>query len=243
MFLKDFYSGSDSLTKITAEQGSLFAKEVANDFNPLHDVDAKRFCVPGDLLFAIVLEKYGLSKKMNFIFSGMLGHGVTLDFPETEEDQFDIVGSNGKTILKVERSGEKSTIDSVVGALSRNYVAFSGHNFPYVLVPLMAKQNVMINLTRPLVIYDSMTLEFEHLDFTQPEVEMLEPELTVTGKRGDAHFNFQIKSEGKVVGSGYKKIIISGMREYDEDPMQVFVDEYLARKNAYLDSMNVLSAE
>ncbi len=243
MFLKEFYSGSNKETKITAEQGSLFAKEIANDFNPLHDVDAKRFCVPGDLLFSIVLEKYGLSKKMNFIFAGMLGHDITLDFPETEADQFDIVGSHGKTILKVERSGERLANDSVVDAVSRNYVAFSGHNFPYVLVPLMAKQNVMINLTRPLVLYDSMTLEFEHLDFTEPEVEMLEPELTVNGKRGDAHFNFQIKSEGKVVGSGYKKIIISGMREYEEDPMQAFVDDYLARKNVYLDSVKALSTE
>ncbi len=239
MLLKEFYSGPDNLTKITAEQGSLFAKEIANDFNPLHDIDSKRFCVPGDLLFSIVLKKYGLSQKMKFTFSGMLGHGVTLDFPETEEDQFDIVGSNGKTILKIERSGEKLTNDSIVDTLSRNYVAFSGHNFPYVLVPLMAKQNVMINLTRPLVLYNSMTLAFEHLNFTQPEVEMLEPELTVNGKRGEAHFNFQIKSEGEVVGSGFKTIVISGMREYEEGPMQAFVDEYLARKNTYLDSINI----
>jgi hypothetical protein len=243
MFLKEFYSGTDGLINITAEQGSLFAKEIANDFNPLHDIDSKRFCVPGDLLFSIVLEKYGLSKKMKFIFSGMLGHGVTLDFPKTGEDQFDIVGSNSKTILKIERSGEKLTNASIVNTLSRNYVAFSGHNFPYVLVPLMAKQNVMINLIRPLVLYNSMTLEFEHLNFTQPEVEMLEPELTVNGKRGDAHFNFQIKSGGQVVGSGFKKIVISGMREYEEGPMQAFVDEYLARKNTYLDSAKESATE
>ncbi|MEO1880948.1 MAG: DUF3581 family protein, partial [Methylococcales bacterium] len=71
--LKEFYSGPDDCVAITAEQGSLFAKEVAGDFNPIHDVDSKRFCVPGDLLFAIVLEKYGLSKTMNFTFTGMLG--------------------------------------------------------------------------------------------------------------------------------------------------------------------------
>lgn len=243
MFLKEFYSGTDNLIKITAEQGSLFAKEIANDFNPLHDIDAKRFCVPGDLLFSIVLEKYGLSKNMNFTFSGMLGHGITLDFPETEDDQFEIVGSHGKTILKIERRGDKLSDNSIIEAVARNYVAFSGHNFPYVLVPLMAKQNVMINLTRPLVLYNSMTLEFEHLNFTQPEVEMLEPELTVNGKRGDAHFNFQITSEGQVVGSGFKKIVISGMREYEEGPMQAFVDEYLARKNTYLDTVKALATE
>jgi len=237
MFLKEFYSGTNDCIQITAEQGSLFAKEIAGDFNPLHDVDAKRFCVPGDLLFALVLNQYGLSKNMNFTFAGMLGHGVTLDFPETVESQFDIVGSHGKTILKVDRKGESSQNDSMIDALIRDYVAFSGHNFPYVLVPLMEKQNVMINLTRPLVMYDSMSLEFDCLDFTNPKIEMLDPELNVNGKRGDAHLHFQIKSEGEVVGKGFKKIVISGMREYEEQPMQAFVDNYLARKDLYLESV------
>jgi len=234
MFLKDFYSGSNDCIAITAEQGSLFAKDVANDFNPLHDIDAKRFCVPGDLLFAIVLEKYGLSKKMVFTFSGMLGHGVTLNFPETNEDQFDIDGSHNKTILKVERSGDINKDASMVTALMKDYVSFSGQNFPYVLVPLMAKQKVMINLTRPLVMYESMTLEFEHLNFSDPKVEMLDPELNVDGKRGNAYFHFQIRSGTDVVGKGFKKIVISGMREYEDRAMQEFVDNYLARKEAYL---------
>jgi len=238
MFLKEFYSGTNDCIQITAEQGSLFAKDIAGDFNPLHDVDAKRFCVPGDLLFAMVLEKYGLSKKMNFTFTGMLGHGVTLDFPETEGEHFDINGSHNKTILKVDRGSETSTDQAMIDALIRDYVAFSGHNFPYVLVPLMAKQNVMINLSRPLVMYDSMSLEFDHLDFTQPKIEMLDPELTVNGKRGDAHLHFQIKSDDKVVGKGFKKIVISGIREYEEEPMQAFVDNYLARKDLYLDSVD-----
>jgi len=238
MFLKEFYSGPNDKVSITPEQGCSFAKDVANDFNPLHDVDSKRFCVPGDLLFALVLDKYGVSKKMNFTFAGMLGHGdVTLDFPETDDEQFDIVGSHGKTILKVDRSGEINKAESVVNALIRNYVAFSGHNFPYVLVPLMEKENTMINISRPFVIYESMTLEFNHMDFTDPQVEMMDPELQVNGKRADAFFKFQIKSGDKVVGKGFKKIVISGVREYDEKPMQEFVDNYLARKNTYLEAM------
>ncbi len=238
MFLKEFYSGPNDCIKITPEQGCLFAKEIANDFNPLHDVESKRFCVPGDLLFALVLHKYGISKKMQFTFAGMLGHsGVTLNLPETDEDQFDVVGSHGKTILKVDRRGEKTEEESVVNALIRNYVAFSGYNFPYVLVPLMAKENVMINISRPFVIYESMTLEFDHLNFTDPQVEMLDPELEVNGKRANAYFKFQIKSGDEVVGKGFKKIVISGVREYEEKPMQEFVDNYLARKDIYLDSI------
>ena len=172
---------------------------------------------------------------MNFTFTGMLGHGVTLDFPETEADEFDIVGSNGKTILKVERKGAKTQDVSLIDGLIRDYVAFSGHNFPYVLVPLMAEQNVMINIDRPLVMYNSMTLEFDHLDFTEPKVEMVTPELVVNGKRGNADLNFQIRSGNEVVGKGFKKIVISGQREYEEASIQGFVNTYLARKEAYLD--------
>ncbi len=239
MFLKDFYSGSNDSISISAVQGDSFAKDIANDFNPLHDADSKRFCVPGDLLFALVLHKYGVSKKMHFTFAGMVGHGdLTLDFSETDASQFEIVGSNGKTILKVERSGQQTQNESVVNEVIRNYVAFSGHNFPHILVPLMAKQNVMININRPFVIYDSMTLEFEHLNFTDPVVEMLDPELQVNGKRADAFFRFQIKADDEIVGKGFKKIVISGVREYEEQPMQEFVDNYLSRKNIYLESLN-----
>jgi len=234
MFLKKFYAGSNDCLIITAEQASLFAKEVAGDFNPLHDPDARRFCVPGDLLFAMVLEKYGLSQRMNFTFTGMLGHGVTLNFPETEAKQFSIEGSHQKTILNVSRDGETTHNQAIIESFIQDYVAFSGHNFPYVLVPLMAKQNVMINLSRPLVMYDSMSLEFTDLSVNQPKIVMLEPELTVNGKRGDAYLRFQIESEGQKVGQGFKKIVISGMRQYESEPMQEFVDNYLARKESYL---------
>lgn len=231
--LKKFYSGVASCTKITAEQGSLFAKEIAGDFNPLHDVDAKRFCVPGDLLFAIVLEKYGLSQTMNFQFTGMLGHGITLDFPDTDSD-FAVKGSHGKTILQVNRCGNQSASTDKIAALIREYVAFSGGNFPYVLVPLMQKQNAMINISRPLVMYDSMHLEFSSLDFDCPKMRPLEPKLIINGKRGTAHLHFAIESSGKTIATGYKKIIIGNIRDYQQAPMQDFVDAYLLRKKTYL---------
>jgi hypothetical protein len=105
MFLKDFYSIHDGSVSIVAEQASMFAKEVAHDFNPLHDVDAKRFCVPGDLLFSMALEKYGLSQNMHFNFSGMVGHDILLNFPDTDAELIDVSNNQGKTYLQVKRSG------------------------------------------------------------------------------------------------------------------------------------------
>lgn len=237
MFLKEFYSIREGCVSIAAEQASTFAKEVAHDFNPLHDVDAKRFCVPGDLLFSLALEKYGLSQQMHFIFSGMVGHGVLLNFPDTDAERIDVNDNQGKTYLQIERSGNISRDSGLIESFTRDYVAFSGQNFPYVLVPLLAKENVMFSLTRPLVIYESMTLSFDHLDFQQASVEMLEPKMEVNGKRASAYLHFQIKAGEKAVGAGFKKLAISVLNGYESEPMQAFVDDYLARKNGYLDNM------
>ena len=67
MFLDRFHSVQDGHVVISALQASQFAKEIAGDFNPIHDPDARRFCVPGDLLFAIVLARFGLSENMTFL--------------------------------------------------------------------------------------------------------------------------------------------------------------------------------
>ncbi|MGR9085677.1 MAG: DUF3581 domain-containing protein [Gammaproteobacteria bacterium] len=241
MFLKEFYKIHDGCVSISAEQASMFAKELAHDFNPLHDVDAKRFCVPGDLLFALALEKYGLSQNMHFIFSGMVGHGVLLDFPDTDSERIDVNDNQDKTYLKIERSGELSRDLALIESFTRDYVAFSGQNFPYVLVPLLAKENVMFNLNRPLVIYESMTLSFHHLDFRQASVEMMEPKMEVDGKRASAFLHFQIKTGENLVGQGFKKLAISVPSHYEAKPMQTFVDEYLARKNDYLGDFSAQS--
>jgi hypothetical protein len=240
MFLKDFYSIHEGSVSIVAEQASMFAKEVAHDFNPLHDVDAKRFCVPGDLLFSMALEKYGLSQNMHFIFSGMVGHDVLLNFPDTDAEQINVNDNQGKTYLQVERSGAISRDSALIESFIRDYVAFSGQNFPYVLVPLLAQENVMFNINRPLVIYESMTLSFDHLDFQQASVEMLEPKMEVNGKRATAFLHFQIKADGDAVGTGVKKLALSVPSDYEAEPMQAFVDEFLARKNDYLSNLEVI---
>lgn len=236
MFLKDFYKIHDGYVTVAAEQASKFAKEVAHDFNPLHDIDAKRFCVPGDLLFALALEKYGLNQQMHFSFSGMVGHGVLLNFPDTEAEHIDVKDNEGKTYLQIDRSGGITRDSVLIESFIRDYVAFSGQNFPYVLVPLLAQENVMFSLNRPLVIYETMTLSFKQLDFRQAYVEMQEPKMEVNGKRASAFLRFQIKDGEDTVGDGVKKLALSVPSAYEDEPMQAFVAEYLSRKNDYLEN-------
>ena len=233
MFLQQFYSKTNQQILISAEQASLFAKEIAGDFNPLHNPDSKRFCVPGDLLFSLVIAQYGLSQKMRFTFSGMVGHNISLNFPDTDARNFEITDDNGKTYMQVDRRGASIDDEKLLEAFIHDYVAFSGPNFPHVLVPLMAKHDVMINTTRPLVIYESMSFEFENLNFNAPKLEATENTLSIQGKRGDARLYFQVKSENKIVGSGFKKLLISGMKNYDKATIDAFVENYLALKSAY----------
>ena len=108
MFLQPFYNidqnveqptAASSLT-ISAEQGSRFAKTISNDFNPIHDADSKRFCVPGDLLFALVLQRYGLSQKMSFHFPGWSRRRQRLSFPSLPAEHFEIADGREKLICK-----------------------------------------------------------------------------------------------------------------------------------------------
>ncbi len=233
MFLDEFFSEDNGSVIITPEQASHFAKDVARDFNPLHNTDAKRFCVPGDLLFSMVLAKYGLSQKMSFTFTGMVGRNAKLNFPQTDAEQFAITGDAGKSYLEVERSGELRTELSVIEPLIRDYVAFSGHNFPHILVPLMAEQKVMLNPDRPLVIYDCMSFDLDHLNFDKPSLTLAKAELDVSGKRGESRLYFDILGDGKKVGTGFKRLRLSGLREYDQQLIGDFIESYLKQQADY----------
>ena len=233
MFLNDYYNNNSESIHISRQQASDFAKKIAGDFNPIHDEDAKRFCVPGDLLFALVLNNYGLSQHMNFTFSGMVGDGVDLIFPEASNGSITISDSNCKDYLSVERVGETSTDPELIQNLTRHYVEFSGQTFPHILVPLMAEHKVMINPDRPLVIYESMAINIDRLDIKNPQLELTHSSLDVEGKRGRVCLEFCLKAGDEVVGNGKKNMVLSGLREFEQATIDQLADDYSVRKQAY----------
>lgn len=238
MYLDQFHQADKHQVTIAAGQASRFAKEIADDFNPLHNPDSKRFCVPGDLLFSLVLAKYGLSQKMCFLFKGMVGDNTPLNFTPTDAAHFALTDDKDKVYLEVEREGAQSHDQQVIETLTRNYVAFSGHNFPHTLQPLLAENGVMINLERPMVIYERMSFELERVDLQQPEMEAASADFSVQGKRGTADLNFVIKDGGETIGSGFKRLIVSGLKPYDETAAQTLVQAYLDSKTAYQNAKN-----
>ena len=234
MFIENFFTEKDSRILISKQQASDFAKQIADDFNPIHDPDSKYFCVPGDLLFSLILDKYGLSQQMTFTFSGMVGDNIPLHFPPTSKDsgkdEFSITDDNEKHYLRVEHQGNVSINKEMISEFTKNYVAFSGTNFPDVIVPLMEEHNVMINPDRPLVIYDSMSIDLDTIDIQHPTLEPIGTSLKVQGKKAIALLEFAVKSDGETIGKGLKKLALRGLRDFDQEKVENMVNYYKERK-------------
>ena len=233
MNLEKYYNLDGPRLSFTRRQASDFAKKVASDFNTIHDVDSKRFCVPGDLLFAVILDHYGLRQTMGFSFSGMVGDDTTLILPEVNAREISIYDENDKKYLDVSSNGEHSRNAGLIAALTLKYVEFSGHTFPHVLVPLMKANNVMINTERPLVIYDHMRISLDTLDIDSVDLSLAETIFRLYGKRGDVALNYDLVCNGETVGKGQKKMVLSGLREFDQARVDALVEDYAQRRDRY----------
>lgn len=217
---------------ISAAQGSDFAKRHANDFNPLHDADNRRFVVPGDLLFALVLNHCGLSRSMAFTFSAAAAADSPLRV-DSIDGSISLTDSRDKVVMSATAHGQSTVDAELIDSLVASYVEFSGQNFPSILMPLLEQQQVMINPDRPLVMYEGMDFELDTFEIKAPQLRLEEATLNVDGRRGQVVFNFVIEEQGAVVGRGKKYIALGGLRPYEAAPMDAIVAEYLARRAAY----------
>ncbi|NQY34282.1 MAG: DUF3581 domain-containing protein [Alteromonadaceae bacterium] len=238
MFIDNFYNTSNGKISFSRQQASNFAKQVADDFNPLHNEDAKRFCVPGDLLFSVILAKSGLSKQMTFNFSGMVTDDIELTFPDEITDLAIIVDDNKKEYLSIDVAGETTKNIQLIESLTQAYVNFSGHTFPHLLVNLMAENNVMINPARPMIMYQSMSIDLHHFDVEEIELSLSKTTLTREGKRGNAWLEFDLKSNNEIIGQGKKHMLLSGLREYNQDNIDDIVNRYNKSKTDYIQHNN-----
>lgn len=235
-FLTPYFSTlNDKQLQISATQGSQFAKQVAGDFNPIHDPESSRFCVPGDLLFALTLQRFGVHTAMSFQFLELVAGDAVLTFPSPVSDpelELSVENERGRSVMDVQYKGDAGYEQAQIESVVREYVAFSGRNFPHILLPLLKQHEVMVNPNRPLVIYERMAFELAHLDFGEVALELSNTSLEVNGKRGRVVLEFVFKHEGKEIGTGSKSLVLSGLRPYDEGVMNQVRDDYMARVNA-----------
>lgn len=241
MKLSDYFELTQERLTFSRESASAFAKQIAGDFNPLHDPDNKRFCVPGDLLFSVLLHQYGLHENVSVAFAGMVDGTADVLLPaelavgadgSADGESIAIKDARDRDVLITQFSGEKTLDAEFIENLTEQYVQFSGKTFPDVLQPLMQQHGVMINPTRPLVIYQSMRLTMTELSGDAVAVAFTGATLEVDGKKGMVELGFELSAGERVIGTGAKSMVLGGLREYDDEAMQKVVDDYNALKTA-----------
>jgi len=233
MKLEQFYSIEKQQISVSREQASHFAKSIAGDFNPLHDVDAKRFCVPGDLLFAITLNELGLSQSMQFSFDSMVTDQSLVTLPKNLSAEFSLLDQNSKSQMTIKSSGDQAIDVSFINSLIESYVQFSGRTFPAILVDLMQQEGVMINPARPLVIYKDMAIEINSFPKGEVSLTFSGATMDVNGKKGSVKLNFDLSVDGERVGHGTKSMVVSGLRAYEQSAIDQVVADYNENKQAY----------
>lgn len=231
--LDQFYSVENQKVTISRAQACRFAKHVAGDFNPIHDHDAKRFCVPGDLLFAIILKQTGLSQSMKLAFKGMVGDETPLSIDNQHSGVNRVEDNNGKACIEFERDGLHTNNSELIQSLTKAYVEFSGQLFPDMFIDMMKRADVIINPNRPMVMYESMSLSLDSLDVEQVTLSLSSTELIAEGKRGQAYFRFDLVSDGVVVGQGVKHMVLAGLRPWSDADASALVNHYVGLKQQY----------
>jgi len=91
----------------------------------------------------------------------------------------------------------------------------------------------MIHPERPMVIYESMTIDLDRLDITHPVLQGDYNQLEINGKRGSVELAFHLEENGEIVGRGKKHMLLSGLREYDKDVVLSAIAIYNRSKAAF----------
>ena len=232
MNIEEYYKKSGNFLTFSRAQASRFAKAEAGDFNPIHNVDARRFCVPGDLLFSVVLHTIGLYQSMAFEFDQLVTDAHELEVVQ-KEDKFLVQDRSKRTYLEVTVAGEKSDSLDVIHRLSRAYIEFSGVTFPYLLVDLLSQNEAMINPSRPLVMYKSMAFTFDSFAAGEMSLDYTGGTLVAEGKKAKVALPFGIRSGEKQIGHGSKNMLLGGLRPYDSSLMDTLVEDYNAIKSQF----------
>ena len=97
----------------------------------------------------------------------------------------------------------------------------------------MAENNVMINPARPMIMYESMSIDLKRLNVGAITLKLAKSSLAVNGKRGEADLEFDLYADGEVIGHGKKHMLLSSLRTYCPETMQELAERYNGFKAAY----------
>ncbi len=230
MHLTEYYSEQNGSFSFSQLQASNFAKLVANDYNNIHDVNSRRFCVPGDLLFALSLTKFGLYPSMKIEFKDMVKNDISLQFTRVDEVNTAITGEEDKEFMTLASSGDPVTEPALITKVIKDYVRFSGENFPTLLVPLLKEKSLMLSPTRALAMYKNMSIDLQTRKLSNPTIAFAGSDIDVQGKRATVILKFNFIQDDEIVGTGQKEMILSGLIPFQQEVVDGVIRDYEAQK-------------
>ena len=230
MFVDQYYTCHEENFYFPKHKSSAFAKQIAKDFNPLHDVKNRRFCVPGDLIFSAILSKFGANKEMTFDFKRMINGIEALNVVSSNES-ISVKNIQNEEMISIHRGGEITHDKVFINGFIRSYVEFSGKMFPEVILNAMKKSGVMPSLKRPLIIYVKMSFSLNVFSSNRPQVMLRETVFEKLGRKGVMSLYFDVWVNGEIIGFGEKKIFIGSVCPCDPSALQVYINSYNARNN------------
>ena len=136
--------------------------------------------------------------------------------------------------MELELDGKSSNDEHIISKIIKEYVQFSGKNFPDVMVPLMRTENLMFNPARALIMYKCMQINMTRVDVSSIELKFDEAVIDVKGKRATVTFKFDFYEGNEKVGTGQKEMLLSGLIPYEESVMNGVIADYQAAKEKYL---------
>ncbi|MBK6511568.1 MAG: DUF3581 family protein, partial [Haliea sp.] len=144
MIIDQFYSEPNRRVFLTARaEGGNFAEQMANDFNPLHDADAKRSASPATCCLPSSLQITASASTAVHFPNGNCrrGTGITgalgwVTHPTIPTGAV----STGQT-----RGRPDAHADSLIRNLTQATINFLARPSPQILVPLLAEQRVTIH--------------------------------------------------------------------------------------------------
>ena len=97
----------------------------------------------------------------------------------------------------------------------------------------MKENNAMINTERPLVIYDHMRISLDTLDMDSVSLVHTDSVFRIYGKRGDVALNYELTCNGETVGKGQKKMVLGGLREYQQEKVDQLIKSVEQSRQAF----------
>jgi hypothetical protein len=79
-----------------------------------------------------------------------------------------------------------------------------------------------------------MSIDLDRLDIAQPRLQGDSNQLALNGKRGSVDLAFNLVDGGEIVGRGRKHMLVSGLRDYDEDTVTSAIAIYNNSKQAFV---------